>query len=584
MKKTLILKRLLSYTQGATKYMFLSVATSIFTVIFNLLSPLIIGKGIDNVVGVNEVNFEGLNKYIIILIVVIAFGSVVSWFQGFTTAKLSHLSIQAIRNDLFRKLNKVPISYIDSNSHGDIMNMVINDVDQISSGLLQGFSQVFTGICTIIGTLFFMFYLNVVIAIIVVVLTPISLVVANFIAKGNHKNHLKQMAYRGEMSGFVEEMISNIKVVSAFNYNDKALEKIEELNEPLYSTGVKSHFFSAIVNPCTRFVNGLVYASVGTIGAIAVVTGFGGSLTVGILTSFLTYASQYTKPFNEISGVIAELQAAFASAIRIFELLDSDELSSDANSLFLEENNGSVTVKDVYFSYTPDKPLIQDFSIDVKNGQKIAIVGPTGCGKTTLINLLMRFYDVNSGKILVSGYDIRDLKRSSLRKQYGMVLQESWLFKGTIKENIMYGKPDASLEEVIAAAKLSHAHSFIKRLEHGYDTFISEGGENISEGQKQLLCITRIMLQTPPILILDEATSSIDTRTEAQIQKAFDKIMNGRTTFIVAHRLSTITSSDKIIVMNKGNIVEIGSHLELLEKNGFYASIYNSQFDTSNRK
>ena len=580
--KLQLLKRLLSYTKGATKYMFFSVLTSVLTVVFSLLTPLIIGKGIDNVIGVGNVNYQELEKYILILLVIVVIGSVVSWFQGYYTSKLSHLSIQALRSDMFRKLNKVPIGYIDSTSHGDIMNMIINDVDQISSGLLQGFSQVFTGVCTIIGTLAFMFYLNAIIAAIVVVLTPISLVVANFIAKGNHKNHVEQMRHRGELSGYVEEMISNIKVVHAFGYEDEALNKIDEINVPLYTTGVKSHFFSAMVNPCTRFVNGLVYACVGTIGAVAVVTGFGGSLTVGILTSFLTYASQYTKPFNEISGVIAELQAAFASASRIFKLLDSEEQVSDANSLILTENKGTVSIKDVYFSYTPDKPLIQGFSIDVSNGQKIAIVGPTGCGKTTLINLLMRFYDVNEGRILISGYDLRDIKRSSLRSQYGMVLQESWLFKGTIKENIMYGKKDATDEEVIKAAKLSNAHNFIKRLETGYDTMISEGGDNISEGQKQLLCITRIMLTTPPMLILDEATSSIDTRTEAQIQKAFDEIMKGRTTFIVAHRLSTITSADKIIVMNKGNIVEIGSHAELLSKNGFYASIYNSQFDATN--
>lgn len=580
MKKSKLLSRILSYTKGANRYMFLSIASSVLTVIFSLLTPLVIGSAIDNIIGVGDVDFDAVRKYSVILVIIVALGSVASWFQGFFTAKLSHLTIQALRNDIFRKINRVPISYIDQTSHGNILNMIINDVDQISSGLLQGFSQVFTGVVTIVGTLAFMFYLNAIIAIVVVVLTPVSLIVANFIAKGNHKNHVEQMKYRGELSGYVEEMLSNLKVVSAFNYNEKALEKIDELNEPLYKTGVKSHFFSAMVNPCTRFVNGLVYASVGTIGAFAVVTGFGGSLTVGILTSFLTYASQYTKPFNEISGVIAELQAAFASASRIFKLLDSPEISDDTNSLVLSQNDGTVNIKNVFFSYNKENPLIQNFSINVSNGQRIAIVGPTGCGKTTLINLLMRFYDVDNGSISVSGYDIRDLKRSSLRNQYGMVLQDSWLFKGTIKENIAYGKADATDEEIIAASKLTNAHSFIKKLENGYDTMITEGGDNLSEGQKQLLCITRIIINTPPMLILDEATSSIDTRTELQIQKAFDEIMKGRTTFIVAHRLSTITSSDKIIVMNKGNIVEIGSHKELLEKNGFYASIYNSQFDS----
>lgn len=456
------------------------------------------------------------------------------------------------------------------------MSRIINDIDQISTGLIQGFSQLFTGIITILGTLGIMIAINFKIALVVVLMTPLSLFVGGFIAKHSKAMFTEQSKIRGEITGYIQEMVGNQKLVKAFSYEDNSQEKFEEINSRLYTSGVKSQFFSSLTNPCTRFVNGIVYATVGIISAISAING---NISIGKISSFLNYANQYTKPFNEISSVITELQSALASAERVFEVLDEeDEIKDKENAIDLKECDGNIEIKDVSFSYNPDVKLIENFNLSVKKGEKIAIVGPTGCGKTTLINLLMRFYNIDSGEIFISGHNINDITRKSSRAMFGMVLQETWLYSGTIKENIAYGKPDTTDEEIIEAAKMAHAHEFITRLPNGYDTKISGDGNNISQGQKQLLCIARIMLTKPPMLILDEATSSIDTRTEIFIQNAFNKMMEGRTSFIVAHRLSTIKEADLILVMNKGHIIEQGTHEELIEKNGFYANLYNSQF------
>ena len=471
------------------------------------------------------------------------------------------------------------MSYIDSHSHGDIVSRIISDVDTFADGLLLGLTQLFTGVATIVGTLIFMLTINVKIALVVVVLTPLSLVVASFIAKRTYSMFKLQSSTRGEQTALIDEMIGNQRVLVAFNHEDEAMEKFDEINDRLQKYSLRATFFSSLTNPSTRFVNSIVYASVGVFGAISAILG---GITVGQLTCFLAYANQYTKPFNEISGVITELQNAIACASRIFELIEAErEVPDSEDAYVLEEADGTVDIEDVYFSYEPDQKLIENFNLHVKPGQRVAIVGPTGCGKTTLINLLMRFYDVNSGQIKVSGHDIKNMTRESLRKNYGMVLQETWLKNGTIRDNICMGKPEATDEEIIAAAKSTHAHSFIKRLPKGYDTVITEDGGNLSQGQKQLLCITRVMLCLPPMLILDEATSSIDTRTEVRIQKAFLKMMKGRTSFIVAHRLSTIRDADIILVMKNGKIIEQGKHEELLKKNVFYATLYNSQFESS---
>lgn len=569
-------KRLLSYITVHNKLLIISLLTAIINVFFTLLNPILIGDAIDFIIGKDNVDFQGILKIIGILILSIILASLSQWIMTRCTNVITYKTVAALREDVFNKINKVPLKYIDSHSHGDIMSRIINDIDQISTGLLQGFSQLFTGIITILGTLGIMIAINFKIALVVVLMTPLSILVGGFIAKSSKAMFTEQSKIRGEITGYTQEMIGNQKLVKAFSYENNSEEKFQEINSRLYTSGVKSQFFSSLTNPCTRFVNGIVYATVGIISAISAING---NISIGKISSFLNYANQYTKPFNEISSVITELQSALASAERVFEVLDEeDEPLDKENAINLKECNGNIEIKDVSFSYNPEVKLIENFNLSVKKGEKIAIVGPTGCGKTTLINLLMRFYNINSGEIFISGYNINDITRKSSRAMFGMVLQETWLYSGTIKENIAYGKPDATDEEIIEAAKMAHAHEFITRLPNGYDTKISGDGNNISQGQKQLLCIARIMLTKPPMLILDEATSSIDTRTEIFIQNAFNKMMEGRTSFIVAHRLSTIKEADLILVMNKGHIIEQGTHEELIEKNGFYANLYNSQF------
>ena len=569
-------KRLLSYITVHNKLLIISLLTAIINVFFTLLNPILIGDAIDFIIGKDNVDFQGILKIIGILILSIILASLSQWIMTRCTNVITYKTVAALREDVFNKINKVPLKYIDSHSHGDIMSRIINDIDQISTGLLQGFSQLFTGIITILGTLGIMIAINFKIALVVVLMTPLSILVGGFIAKSSKAMFTEQSKIRGEITGYTQEMIGNQKLVKAFSYENNSEEKFQEINSRLYTSGVKSQFFSSLTNPCTRFVNGIVYATVGIISAISAING---NISIGKISSFLNYANQYTKPFNEISSVITELQSALASAERVFEVLDEENEPLDKeNAINLKECNGNIEIKDVSFSYNPEVKLIENFNLSVKKGEKIAIVGPTGCGKTTLINLLMRFYNINSGEIFISGYNINDITRKSSRAMFGMVLQETWLYSGTIKENIAYGKPDATDEEIIEAAKMAQAHEFITRLPNGYDTKISGDGNNISQGQKQLLCIARIMLTKPPMLILDEATSSIDTRTEIFIQNAFNKMMEGRTSFIVAHRLSTIKEADLILVMNKGHIIEQGTHEELIEKKGFYANLYNSQF------
>ena len=510
------------------------------------------------------------------MLIVIVVTAIAQWIMNVSNNKMAYAVVKDIREKAFRKLQNLPLKYIDSNSYGDIVSRIVADVDQFSDGLLMGFTQLFTGVITIFGTLLFMFTINVRITLVVIVITPLSLVVASFIAKSTYNMFKEQSVTRGEQTSFIEEMIGNQKIVQAFGHEDEAIEKFDEINKRLEKCSLKAIFFSSTTNPSTRFINGLVYTAVGFTGALSAMRG---GLSIGQLTCFLSYANQYTKPFNEISGVITELQNALACAGRVFELIDEEpQVPDKEDAVTLEKVDGTVELKDVCFSYVPDKKLIENFNLSVKEGQRVAIVGPTGCGKTTLINLLMRFYDVTQGSIEVSGYDVRDIKRASLRTNFGMVLQETWLKAGTIKENICMGKPDATDEEIINAARAAHAHGFIKRLPNGYDTVIGEDGGSLSGGQKQLLCISRIMLSLPPMLILDEATSSIDTRTEIKIQQAFATMMKGRTSFIVAHRLSTIKEADIILVMKDGNIIEQGSHDELLKAGGFYYNLYNSQF------
>lgn len=574
--KTSVTKRLLSYITVHNKLLIISLLTAIINVFFTLLNPILIGDAIDFIIGKDNVDFQSILKIIGVLILSIILASLSQWIMTRCTNVITYKTVQSLREDVFNKINKVPLKYIDSHSHGDIMSRIINDIDQISTGLIQGFSQLFTGIITILGTLGIMIAINFKIALVVVLMTPLSLFVGEFIAKHSKAMFTEQSKIRGEITGYIQEMVGNQKLVKAFSYEDNSQEKFEEINSRLYTSGVKSQFFSSLTNPCTRFVNGIVYATVGIISAISAING---NISIGKISSFLNYANQYTKPFNEISSVITELQSALASAERVFEVLDEeDEIKDKENAIDLKECDGNIEIKDVSFSYNPDVKLIENFNLSVKKGEKIAIVGPTGCGKTTLINLLMRFYNIDSGEIFISGHNINDITRKSSRAMFGMVLQETWLYSGTIKENIAYGKPDATDEEIIEAAKMAHAHEFITRLPNGYDTKISGDGNNISQGQKQLLCIARIMLTKPPMLILDEATSSIDTRTEIFIQNAFNKMMERRTSFIVAHRLSTIKEADLILVMNKGHIIEQGTHEELIEKNGFYANLYNSQF------
>ena len=572
-------KRLLSYITVHNKLLIISLLTAIINVFFTLLNPILIGDAIDFIIGKGNVDFQGILKIIGVLILSIILASLSQWIMTRCTNVITYKTVQSLREDVFNKINKVPLKYIDSHSHGDIMSRIINDIDQISTGLIQGFSQLFTGIITILGTLGIMIAINFKIALVVVLMTPLSLFVGGFIAKHSKAMFTEQSKIRGEITGYIQEMVGNQKLVKAFSYENNSQEKFEEINSRLYTSGVKSQFFSSLTNPCTRFVNGIVYATVGIISAISAING---NISIGKISSFLNYANQYTKPFNEISSVITELQSALASAERVFEVLDEeDEVLDKENAIDLKECNGNIEIKDVSFSFNPNVKLIENFNLSVKKGEKIAIVGPTGCGKTTLINLLMRFYNIDSGEIFISGYNINDITRKSSRAMFGMVLQETWLYSGTIKENIAYGKPDATDEEIIEAAKMAHAHEFITKLPNGYDTKISGDGNNISQGQKQLLCIARIMLTKPPMLILDEATSSIDTRTEIFIQNAFNKMMEGRTSFFVAHSLSTIKEADLILVMNKGHIIEQGTHEELIKKKGFYSNLYNSQFSVS---
>lgn len=570
------LKRVLSYISQYKWGVAASIVLAAITVATTLYAPILVGQGVDLIVGPGQVDFAGLLVILKKIGCVILITALSQWLMNHINNQITYRVVKDIRTKAFNHLEVLPLKYVDSHQYGDIISRIIADIDQFSEGLLMGFTQLFTGVLTILGTLGFMLSVNPLITLVVVLVTPVSLFVAAFIAKKTFTMFRLQSETRGEMTSLVDEMLGNQKIVQAFGHEQEAQKEFEEINERLRACSLKAIFFSSITNPATRFVNGLVYASVGIVGAFAAVRGM---LSVGQLSCFLSYANQYTKPFNEISGVVTELQNALASASRVFELIDEKTIIEDAeDAVDLKEVDGSVKLDQVYFSYSPEVSLIEDLNLDVKPGQRIAIVGPTGCGKTTVINLLMRFYDVDSGSIKVTGYDIRHLTRKSLRTNYGMVLQETWLKSGTIRENIAYGKPEASEEEIIRAAKEAHAHSFIKRMPNGYDTVISEDGGNLSQGQKQLLCIARVMLCLPPMLILDEATSSIDTRTEVMIQQAFAKMMKGRTSFIVAHRLSTIREADMILVMKDGHIIEQGTHETLLEKKGFYAELYNSQF------
>ena len=576
------MKKVLEYLRPYMGLVALSVLLAAVTVALTLYVPVLIGRAIDLIVGPGQVDMPGILRLILRIAIVVAATAAVQWVVNTINNKITFQVVRDVRAQAFAKLQILPLSYIDSHPTGEIVSRVIADVDQFADGLLLGFTQLFTGVVTILGTLGFMISIRPGIALVVVLLTPLSFVVARFIATHTYSYFRQQSETRGEQTAFIDEMIGNQKVVKAFGHEQQNVERFDEINERLEKCSLQAIFYSSLTNPCTRFVNNVVYAGVALAGALVCVACGGAGFTVGSLSALLSYANQYTKPFNEISGVVTELQNALACASRIFQLIAGPPQTPDApDARVLKDAQGQVEMKDVSFSYVPDRKLIEALNLSVKPGQHVAIVGPTGCGKTTLINLLMRFYDVNGGAIRVDGTDVRQITRASLRANYGMVLQETWLKSGTIRENLVMGKPDATDEEVIAAAKACHAHSFIKRLPQGYDTVIGEDGGRLSQGQKQLLCITRIMLCLPPMLILDEATSSIDTRTEIRIQKAFQKMMKGRTSFIVAHRLSTIRDADVILVMRDGHIIEQGNHETLLEKGGFYAELYNSQFDHS---
>jgi len=575
------LRKVLKYVQRHGFFMVLSILFAAITVALTLYTPILIGDAIDLIVGKGQVDFAGIAAILIKTGIIIGITALIQWLMNTINNRITYHVVRDIRNEAFRKIEILPLSYIDAHPYGDIVNRVIADADQFADGLLMGFTQLFTGIVTILGTLFFLFSISWQIAIVVVIVTPLSLFIARFIANRTYRMFRVQSETRGQQTAFIDEMIGNQKVVQAFSHEGEALEEFDRINDRLADCSLKATFYSSLTNPCTRFVNSVVYAGVALAGALICIATAGtvNPFTIGQLSACLSYANQYTKPFNEISGVVTELQNALACASRLFELIEEEpQIPEPADAVELADVKGSVELNDVSFSYVPDRKLIEGLNLSVKPGQRIAIVGPTGCGKTTIINLLMRFYDVNSGSITVEGTDIRNATRNSLRSSYGMVLQETWLRSGTIRDNIVMGKPDATDEEIIAAAKASHAHSFIKRLPQGYDTVINEDGGSLSQGQKQLLCITRVMLCLPPMLILDEATSSIDTRTEIKIQDSFAKMMNGRTSFIVAHRLSTIREADVILVMKDGHIIEQGNHEELLAKNGFYANLYNSQF------
>lgn len=578
------IKKLLKYAKPYLPAILLALVCSLIQIAATLAAPVVIGKTIDYIIGENNVNFEIILKNAGILGVLIAVAIIFQYVSSLLINFASYRTIRDLRRFAFKKLNDVPLSFIDVSSQGDLMSRVGNDVDQISDGLIQGFSQLFSGIVTIAGTLTFMLSYNWLLAVVVVLLTPLSLFVAYFIAKGCHDMFAMQAKKRGELSGLVTEMLNNQKVVKLFGYEKTAEERFGVINKDLKKWGQNAAFYSAMTNPCTRFVNNVVYVIVCILGAFLVIKGNGvlgmSAFTVGGLSCCLSYANQYTKPFNEITGVVTELQTASAAATRVFDLLETPDQPSDKHLPELKKAEGNIEIDNVSFSYVKEVPLIQNFSLSVKKGQRIAIVGPTGCGKTTFINLLMRFYDVDGGSIKVDGENINDVTRTSLRLKYGMVLQDTWLKKGTVKENIAYGNPAATDKEIEEAAKAAHIHNFIMRMENGYDTVLADDGGNISQGQKQLFCIARVMLTHPPMLILDEATSSIDTRTELKIQRAFEELMHGKTSFIVAHRLSTIKNADVILVMNKGNIIEKGTHEELLSQHGFYYNLYNSQFES----
>ena len=573
------LKKVMHYLKHYIPILILSVVLATVTVELTLYFPILTGRAIDLILDKGNVDFPGILAIAKEGAIVIGITAAAQWIMNMCNNRMTYNIVRDIRRDAFERIEHLPLSYIDSHSHGDMVSRIIADVDTFADGLLMGFTQLFTGLATIIGTLLFMLFVNVKITVVVVLLTPISLFVAGFIAKKTYSMFQLQTQTRGEQTALIEEMVGNQKVVQAFCHEKEALGQFADVNDRLQKYSLRATFFSSLVNPSTRFVNSLVYAAVGITGALAVIL-TGGAFSVGNLSCFLSYANQYTKPFNEISGVVTELQNALACAARVFALMDEPPFEpEDEDAVELKQADGSVALENVSFSYQPEVPLIEDLNLDVKPGQRIALVGPTGCGKTTIINLLMRFYDVQKGAIRVSGTDIRHMTRESLRESYGMVLQETWLKSGTIRENIAYGRPDASEEEIIQAAKDAHAHSFIRRMPQGYDTVLSEDGGNLSQGQRQLLCIARVMLCNPAMLILDEATSSIDTRTEIRIQKAFAAMMEGRTSFIVAHRLSTIQEADVILVMKDGHIIEQGTHESLLARHGFYAELYNSQFE-----
>ncbi|MCI5726971.1 MAG: ABC transporter ATP-binding protein/permease [Clostridium sp.] len=576
MRKSTI-KKLLTRLKKYKIYIIFSLIFALLTVILTLYLPIIIGNAIDCIVSEGNVDFDKITSIFIKVGIVVGITSIFQWMMNICNNKITFNVTKDLRNEAIKKIEVVPLKFIDGHSHGDIVSRVIADVDQLADGLLMGSTQFFTGIITILGTLLFMFSINVWIALLVVVLTPLSLLIAKFITSRTYSMFSKQSEIRGEETSYIDEILDGEKVVKAFGYEEEVIKNFDEINNRLDSASLKAVFYSSLTNPSTRMVNNLVYAGVILIGAFSAISG---NLSVGQLTCFLSYANQYTKPFNEITGVLTELQNAFACAARIFELIEEPaEVAEIENAVVLSDAKGEVEIRNVDFSYVEGRELIKNLNVKVKKGQKVAIVGPTGCGKTTLINLLMRFYDVNAGEILIDGHDIRTLTRKSLRDSFGMVLQETWIKNGTIRENIIIGKEDATEEEIIKAAKEAHSYEFIKRMPQGFDTVISEENSGLSQGQKQLLCITRIMLSMPPMLILDEATSSIDTRTEMKIQNAFTKIMEGRTSFIVAHRLSTIQNADMILVMKDGNIIEQGNHEELLKENGFYANLYNSQFE-----
>lgn len=574
---TATLRTVLQYTKKYNVYIILSLVLAAVTVAFTLYIPILTGDAVDYIIDKGLVNFDAIFSIIKKIIVLVFITAAAQWFMNICNNRITYGVVRDIRQKAFEKLEILPLKYIDSHSHGQIVSKIIADADTFADGLLMGFTQLFTGVLTIFGTLIFMLTVNAKITLVVVIITPVSLVVASFIAKSTYSMFRLQSETRGEQTALINEMIGNQKVVKAFGHEAEALKQFDEINERLRKCSLKAIFFSSTTNPSTRFVNSLVYTGVGITGALIAISG---GISVGQLSCFLSYANQYTKPFNEISGVVTELQNALACAAGLFELIEEKpQIPDHEDAVMLDAAKGNIELKDVYFSYVPKKKLIENFNLRVGSGKRVAIVGPTGCGKSTVINLLMRFYDVDSGKISVDGIDIREVLRSSLRSSYGMVLQETWLKEGTIRENLMMGKKDATDEEIMDAAKASHAHSFIMRLKDGYDTYITENGGSLSQGQKQLLCIARVMLCLPPMLILDEATSSIDTRTELKIQSAFATMMKGRTSFIVAHRLSTIKEADIILVMKDGNIVEQGKHEELLRLNGFYANLYNSQFE-----